>query len=267
MSDGHALLNACLALVAKPKPNQPTVLDLGNVRSLHLSTSATQSEMRMDEPDALVLEYTQAMMGFLFWQPQPRRISIIGLGGGSLAKYCYRYLPDAHVVAVDIDPDVIALRDQFMIPADNHRFEVICADGAEYVRQQTARPDVILVDGFSGNGMAPQLGTDAFYQACHERLSDNGILVANFVDGDRQIPTYIDRVEAVFGDACVVITVGDSGNQALFAWKGNAELPTGAELDARADALANSQAVNLFATVRRIKRRINLARHLRARWG
>ena len=32
------------------------------------------------------------MMGFLLFKPQPRSIGMIGLGGGSLAKFCYRYL-------------------------------------------------------------------------------------------------------------------------------------------------------------------------------
>jgi len=72
-----------------------------------------QSEMRIDDPYALVNEYTRKMMGFLAFQPRPKQILIIGLGGGSLVKYCHRYLPTTRITAVEIDPDVLALRSQF----------------------------------------------------------------------------------------------------------------------------------------------------------
>ena len=65
------------------------------VRALHFSLSEIQSRMRMDDPDGLDLAYTQRMMGFLLWQPRPASIALIGLGGGSLVKFCHRHLPDS----------------------------------------------------------------------------------------------------------------------------------------------------------------------------
>ncbi|QBR04206.1 hypothetical protein [Paraburkholderia pallida] len=77
---------------------------------------------------------------------------MIGLGGGSLAKYCYRYRPESVIAAVEINPHVIALRNVFHLPADDTCFFVVCADGAEYVAMRGHRPDVQLVDGFGVNG-------------------------------------------------------------------------------------------------------------------
>jgi spermidine synthase len=45
---------------------------------------STQSEMRLDDPEALVSAYTRKMMGFLLFRARPKRILMIGLGGGSL---------------------------------------------------------------------------------------------------------------------------------------------------------------------------------------
>ena len=84
-------------------------------------------------PERLVLDYTRTMMGFLLLQPAPQRIAMIGLGGGSLLKYCRRHLPDAEFTAVEISPEVIALRRQFGIPDDDARLRVVCADGADFV--------------------------------------------------------------------------------------------------------------------------------------
>ncbi len=114
----------------------PQVLETQHALSLHFNALATQSFMSRKEPDKLVLGYTRTMMGFLLLHPAPARISMIGLGGGSLAKYCYRHLANTKVVAIEINPAVIALREQFQIPPDDERFEVVCADGAEYVANQ-----------------------------------------------------------------------------------------------------------------------------------
>ena len=85
------------------------------------------------------LAYTRKMMAFLMFNSQPRRILQLGLGGGSLAKFCYRYLPDASITVVEIDSDVLALRDEFQVPADDARFRVVQGNGVEYVAAPGAR--------------------------------------------------------------------------------------------------------------------------------
>ena len=113
---------------------RPVVVRAGGFVALQFDESAVQSCMLAHEPYALAAGYTRTMMGFLLFQPNPRRVSIVGLGWGSLAKYCYRYVPDAAITAVEINPDVLALRSQFQIPADDERFAVICADGRPICR-------------------------------------------------------------------------------------------------------------------------------------
>jgi spermidine synthase len=75
---------------ADPDRVKPFVHEDGDTMSLHFDISSIQSRMCMADPNALELEYTRAMMGFLLFVPQPRELLIIGLGGGSLAKYCRR---------------------------------------------------------------------------------------------------------------------------------------------------------------------------------
>jgi spermidine synthase len=61
--------------------------EAAGLRHLHVGGSAIQSAMRLDAPDDLALAYTRAMMAGLLFQPEPRDVTLIGLGGGSLAKY------------------------------------------------------------------------------------------------------------------------------------------------------------------------------------
>ena len=66
---------------------RPFVYEDRTTKALHFSISEIQSRMDVRDPYALDLEYTQTMMGFLLFHPQTRGIAMIGLGGGSLAKF------------------------------------------------------------------------------------------------------------------------------------------------------------------------------------
>ena len=116
-------------------------------QSLHFNGAATQSEMDVRHPDRLHLSYTRLMMGFVLFVPSPQAVGLIGLGGGSLAKFIHRQWPESQIDVAEIDPRVIALRDAFGVPPDGPRFRVHCADGAEFVQRPENAFDALLVDG------------------------------------------------------------------------------------------------------------------------
>ncbi|MEO6920942.1 MAG: fused MFS/spermidine synthase [Collimonas sp.] len=170
-------------VLLKQSGGQPFVFDNDDTRTLHFDHKYVQSAMSISAPEKLVLSYTRAMMGFLLFQTEPRHILLIGLGGGSLAKYCYRHLPAARITVLELSAEVIALRDEFMIPADDERFQVIHADAAAYMQTpQDNLADIIMLDGFSADGPADELSTSDFYAACLRALAPGGILVSNLWD-------------------------------------------------------------------------------------
>lgn len=120
--------------------SRPFVRDVGDRRSLHFSEQVIQSSMSLLNPDALELEYTRMMMGFVLFNPAPDRIVMVGLGGGSLAKFCHRHLPRSQVEALEINPAVIALRGDFMVPPDDERFRVIACDVANSCATRPTTP-------------------------------------------------------------------------------------------------------------------------------
>ena len=208
-----------------PHPNQgahdhvkPYVHEGLDSRSLHFSISEIQSRMQIRRPDVLELEYTRTMMGFLMFKPQPERVAMIGLGGGSLAKFCHRHLPRTSLVVVEINPHVIALRDTFQVPPDDARFQVVEADGARFVRETESRFDVLMVDAFDAQGMPATLGSRRFYDDGLDALRPGGLLVVNLHTGHPHFPVYLDRIRRSFGEH--VLRVDDSSNSAIFACKG-----------------------------------------------
>jgi spermidine synthase len=233
---------------------QPFILETRGIVSLHFDHFATQSLMSKRKPDQLMLDYTRTMMGFLLLVPDPAQITMIGLGGGSLAKYCHRHLPGASIIAVEISPEVIALRDAFQIPVDGPRFEVVCMDGAEYISREKAAADVILLDAFAAQGVPDQCASEAFFAACRQRLSRGGLLVANFVDDDPALRAYLERIDAVFGASRAVLTSTDGGNFLVFAWNGLTPLPSGTVLRERAKRFLFSEDLGLHALAARLKK-------------
>jgi spermidine synthase len=196
---------------------KPSVHDSAMTRALHFTTADIQSRMRLEDPFFLDLQYTRLMMGFLLFDPAPVNVAIIGLGGGSIPKFCYRHLPHTHIRVVEINPHVIAMRDAFHVPADDSRFKVVLDDGALFIRDRTHRHGILVVDGFLGHGLPSRLSSQRFYDDCRQALSPGGILVANLHSDHPQLQAQIDRVKRSFGDAILVVDDGKRGNTIVFA--------------------------------------------------
>jgi spermidine synthase len=212
---GEAQLN----LLCEGARGRPFVFDSGSMRHLFFNTLSTQSSMQLDEPDALVTAYTRKMMSFLLFVPEPRHVLMIGLGGGSLAKFCYRHLPQARISVVEINADVIALREHFAIPPDDERFQVIHGDGAALLSSVALTPDVILIDAFDEEGVALSLASSDFYRQANESLTAQGVLVMNLSGEKSRYPVHIESIRAAFGGAVRLVPVPADGNILLFAFK------------------------------------------------
>jgi len=233
---------------------KPYLKDDAEELALHFDFRTVQSSMSKADPTALTLGYTRSMMGFLLLQPEPRNIAMIGLGGGSMARYCRHHLPHADFTAVEIDPAVIALREDFQLPPDGDDFRIICADGADFIRAPGAAVDVLLLDGFDLNGQPRQLCSTAFYDYCYARLPPGGVLVVNLWAGDDMLPVYLGRLRQCFEGQVVLIDAQEEGNHVVFACRQGDFPPSRETLRERVASLASRHPVNLPDTAERLRR-------------
>jgi spermidine synthase len=200
----------------------PVVSQQSGVLVLHFGSDYIQSQMVVDEPDFLALAYTRTMMAFEMFVPGPREIALVGLGGGSIAKWCYRHHPDTKLTVIEINPHVIAVRDAFQIPQDDQRFRILCEDGAAFVAKTATRFDVLLVDCFTEKYPPPELCSQEFYDNCNKALAEVGLLVVNLcVKNHRRI---LSRIRKSFGGRILLSTDKD-GNTVVFACKGQSLWP------------------------------------------
>jgi spermidine synthase len=189
------------------------------VRQLHVGGEAIQSAMRLDDPFALELDYTRCMMAFLLFHPAPRRALMIGLGGGSLAKFFHRHLPALRTRAVEYDERVIAAaRSLFHVPADDARLEIEHGDGVEALAPECC--DLLVVDGFEDEAASPALVSQAFFDAAWCALEEPGILVMNFMDDDKELDRHLRRLEQAFGGAVLSFKSLRDPNIVVMALKG-----------------------------------------------
>ena len=231
---------------------KPFVYESLRSKTLHFSISEIQSRMQIQDPHALDLEYTRTMMGFLLFKPAPPSIAMIGLGGGSLAKFCYRYLPKARIQVVEINPHVIALRDEFHVPSDDDRFTVVHGDGARFVGLSATRHDVLMVDGFDRHGLPARLCSQRFYDDCADTLQPDGLMVVNLHYGHASYDKQLERIRRSFNDVVLVVDDGELSNSIVFACKGQGFAPArpGAMRHPKGlDAAAADQLLGAFARV------------------
>lgn len=201
-------------------PVSVQISEKDGVRLLHLGGPAVQSAMRLKAPFDLELEYTRAMLAFLLFRPDAREVALIGLGGGSIAKFIHRRLPQIHLTALEINPEVVAAaRAYFLLPDNDARLDVRVADGAEYVRQCKAQLDALLVDAYDAVRIVEDLATTEFYQACLGALRPGGVAVFNLWGCDPRFQVYRTRLEQVFAGQLLQLPAEKRGNIVVFAFK------------------------------------------------
>jgi spermidine synthase len=231
------------------------IVEEDGVRVLQIGGDAIQSAMRLDAPDRIELDYVHAMMAFLLFRPKPRDVLMVGLGGGSMARFIHQRMPQTRVTVIEIDPGVVTVaRRYFHFPEEDARLEVVIGDGAGVVPQRPASCDVLVVDGFVNGSPAKDLCTRSFYDGAFAALRPGGVMVANFMSDDKRIETYCGRIEESFGRDPALLLAEEEDNFIAFAVRGGPPRIAWAELKERAraaDALFGLPLEECFASLRR----------------
>jgi len=204
--------------MARGKPSI-AVSESRGVRTLHVGGEAIQSAMRIAEPHALALDYTRCMMAFLLFLPAPREALMIGLGGGSLAKFFHRHLRRTRVRVVELDERIVAAaRQHFALPPDDARLVVEVGDGAQALSPECC--DVLVVDAYHDEAHVPELASADFYDGAFLALREPGVMVVNYMDDDPKFDQYLQRLERAFGGAVLAMPALYDPNVLVFALKG-----------------------------------------------
>lgn len=157
----------------------------------------------MSEPWRLVFDYTRMSFAGLLLQPQPQRILIIGLGGGSIPMTFNDLFPDAQIDVIEIDEAVVRVAREFFGFIDDENMNVYVDDGRPFIKRAGIRGqtyDYIILDAFSGDYIPEHMLTQEFLQEVQQIMSDDAVLVANTFSTSRLYDHESVTYQRVFGE-------------------------------------------------------------------
>jgi spermidine synthase len=182
-----------------------TISEQDGVRYLHLDSPWVQGAMFVRAPRVIVLEYVQRMMAWMLWRPGAEltrgHAVQLGLGAGSLTRFCHGVLKMERVTAVELNPAVIAAcRHGFKLPHDDARLQVLEADAGAWVadRAHHGLAHVLNVDLYDHEAAAPVLDSERFYADCRAVLAEGGVMTVNLFGRASSFDTSAARIASAF---------------------------------------------------------------------
>ena len=158
----------------------------------------TESVSNLLDPDDLPLRYAQVMTIAAVYPEAPRKILMLGLGGGSISTYLGRFMPEAAITTVEIDPGVITAAKTYFGLRETERMRYHAGDGRVFLNRNSELYDLILLDAYRGGYVPFHLLTREFYTLVKQRLTPGGAAAFNIHDGSKLYASTVKTLGEVF---------------------------------------------------------------------
>jgi spermidine synthase len=187
--------------------NSILVYKNGSVVSLKFGRRASvylQSQIDLDNPQQLLLEYTKMTFCGLLYKPEPETMLVLGLGGGVIPTQMRHYFPSLEIDVAEIDPDVGPAATRFMGFKEDEKLKVTVDDGRMFIKKQLRKNpvpkyDMIVLDAFNGDYIPFHLMTKEFLEEVKGVLADDGVVIANVFFTNRLFDAEFKTFLSVFG--------------------------------------------------------------------
>jgi spermidine synthase len=185
-------------------------------------------ELRIDGTQASVHRPGRALTGPVWWalaspvlllpRDRPRRVLLLGLAAGSVARALRALDAEAEIVGVELNPEVLRLaRRHFEL--DRLDVELVVGDAIEYLRRERRRFHLIVEDLFVGTARSvrkPEWVTGEGYRFIGQRLREGGYVVSNTIHETADVA----RAMRPLGRRIVSLDVGGHWNRILVCGPG-----------------------------------------------
>ncbi len=207
--EGKSEFNSSIKVVEDAKGLRTLIFDNNDTR---------QSTVKVGDPDRLEVRYTRVMPVALAAVEKPKRILIVGLGGGSIPNFLHKYYPDTHIDVVDIDPVVVEVAKKYFGFRQDKTLRVHVADGRAFIEKCKKPYDIIFLDAYGAEEIPYALATRQFLQAVRKAVTPKGVVATNLMSrfSNRLYYSMVRTYIGVF-DEVHVVNVQNSGNVIILA--------------------------------------------------
>lgn len=151
----------------------------------------------LHNPEKLIFDYTQMMLAGLYLDPSPKRILIIGEGGGTIPTALQEMFPATQIDLVELDKAIDGVARTYFDFKPGPNMHVFIEDGRVYVKRAAAQKpnyDMVMLDAFDADYIPEHMLTREFLEEVRADMAPHGVIVANtFSDSalyDHESATY-----------------------------------------------------------------------------
>lgn len=225
------------------------VFDDGQYRILSFAEGDEQSRIRLSTPHILQHEYTQAMMLPLLFC-EPKRVCILGLGGGTLLHALHHTVPAIHITAVELRQEVMDAAEMYFKLPRGKRITLEVANAIDYLADGLPKKvDLLMTDLYNTSGMDRGVLQASFIENCANSIKEDGWLALNCWIDNKNNTELTEIIKRYFNDVRALDT--GTGNWVIIAGK-RANTETAKELKNRAQKLNNTLGFQLTKWLSRL---------------
>lgn len=158
----------------------------------------TESKINIFNDDELPVSYTQTMLVSLAYTDNPKKILMIGVGGGMITKHIHKYIPQINITGVELDEKVLAMAKKYFKLEEDSSYKIVIQDGRLFLNNTNKLYDIIMVDAYKGGYIPFHLCTREFYSLVKNHLTKKGIVALNLHSGSKLYPRIIKTLKDVF---------------------------------------------------------------------
>ncbi|MFT5503430.1 MAG: spermidine synthase [Gammaproteobacteria bacterium] len=225
-----------------------TTLELRQTNSLFelcINDQVIHSNLDVNQPGKLLLKNLRYLMGAQLFISAPKRILLLGTGGGALIHFIQHHYPASHVTSVDIDGELVEfLQSHMHLPPDSPKLTHVIEDAQTFLGRDQNQYDLILVDIFSGFQSPQWLLTASQLKIIKDRLASGAAIAFNLlINSEHQFKNFYRDLRRTFNQKTLCLSVEGLENTLVFAMRDpvfGMQIP---ELQIKAEVLKQQQEI------------------------